>query len=145
MDKKKVTIALMATLVGLSGLSVSSSLAWYAASMRLQVNYVEISVLGDRELRIGRDAEEKVEELGTKDLKKVSVFAPVSTMFESRWHKNGNLPKFYEYSSFLTPSSGIPYGPFEATSGFYSQTLYLTCDDDVYVGLFTRGRKRERG
>lgn len=135
MDKKKVTIALMATLVGLSGLSVSSSLAWYAASMRLQVNYIEMSILGDRELRIGVNENDKREELTTGDLKKVPLFAPVSTMFESRWHKNGNLPRFYEYSSFLTPSSGVPYGPFEANSGFYTQTLYLTCDDDVYVGL----------
>ena len=57
-------------------------------------------------------------------------------MFESKWRQKGGpkLPQFYEYRGSFVPPSGI-YEPDQIESGFYTQTLYLRADDDVYVTL----------
>ena len=57
-------------------------------------------------------------------------------MFESKWRvKSGaNMPQFYEYRGSFVPPTGI-YEPDRIENGFYTQTLYLLADDDVYVTL----------
>ena len=124
-------------LTALTGASFATSLAWYATSTSLSVENLEVTLKTEHNLLISTQKEGGyVEKLGTKDLDpSVGKFAPVSTMFESRWRNGENQPEFYEYRGYYTPSSGIPYAPEKITSGFYTQTLYLLSDDDVYVTL----------
>ena len=130
----------MAMLIGLTALtaaSFSSSLAWYISSTVLHVENLEVKVKTERDLRISTSINGFfVDELSTEDLATSNgPFSPVSTMFESRWRDGETMPKFYEYTSPILPSSGIPYGPEEQKKGFFTQTLYLKCDDDVFVTL----------
>lgn len=131
---------LLLGVVALASTSISFSLAWYATSANLRVEAIEINVDTSADLKISPkkdDLDSYTDELTRNDLDKVALFVPVSTMFEDSWHgENGTkVPTFYEYMSFFTPSSGVPYGPSKVKQGFYSQSLYLLADDDVYVSI----------
>ena len=117
--------------------SFSTSLAWYISATTLHVEGLDVKIRAERSLHISTSPENGfVDELQTKDLKTViGDFSPVSTMFESRWRDGNHDPEFYEYRGYYTPSTGIPYAPERITQGFFTQTLYLLADDDVYVTL----------
>ena len=137
MERKPLVLAMLIGLTAMTAASFSTSLAWYISSTRLNVEGLDVTLRGDRNLRISTQKEEGyVEKLGTSDLLPIiGDFSPVSTMFESRWKNGTNQPEFYEYRGYYTPSTGIPYAPEKITSGFFTQTLYLKADDDVYVTL----------
>lgn len=137
MERKRWVVAMLIGLTALTAASFSSSLAWYISSTTLHVDNLEVKLKTDRDLRISTSKEGPfVDELTTEDLDHSrDAFSPVSTMFESRWRDGKTLPKFYEYTSPILPSSGIPYGPQEKTVGYFTQTLFLRADDDVYVTL----------
>lgn len=136
MEKSRLLLISLIGLTALSAMSLATSLAWYSSATNLKVNTLEIEIDGDKDLLISTSAEgEKKEKLVSTELSSVARFAPVSTMFESRWRDGKTLPKFYEYTNLLTSGDGVPFGPEEIHMGFYSETLYLTADDDVYVGI----------
>ncbi len=147
MDIRKTIIGLYAGVISLASLSLSFTAAWYAQSARLEVDSLDVEISATRELKISTsdDLSTFVDDLSYDDLHHVGLFSPVSTMFESFWRDEPGekMPRFYEYSSFFTPSSGIPYDPGEVKSVaengrmpyFYRQDLYLLADDDVMVTL----------
>ncbi len=137
MERKKWVVAMLVGLTAITAGSFSTSLAWYVSATMLQVENLEVKLKTEHNLLISTEMEGNyVSELTTKDLAiDVGAFSPVSTMFESRWRDGNTAPKFYEYTSNILPSTGIPYGPEERKSGFYTTTLYLRSDDDVYVTL----------
>ena len=139
MNIRRVVITSLTGIISLASISLSLSLAWFAAGVVLHVDTLDVSIRGERNLVVSTSDEldSFKNTLTNEDLKETGVFVPVSTMFSERWeNKEEPYPEFYEYyNSFFFPSSGIPYGPDKCTSGFYQETLYLMCDDDVYVSL----------
>ena len=137
MERKRWVLAMLIGLTALTAGSFSTSLAWYVSSSSVAVENLEVKLKTEHNLLISTKIDGKyVSELSTADLDKpIGHFAPVSTMFESKWRNGTNLPEFYEYRGYYTPSDGKPYGPDKITNGFYTQTLYLLSDDDVYVTL----------
>ena len=137
MNRNRVVLGMLIGLTALTAGSFSTSLAWYITSSSVSVENLEVKLKTEHNLLISTQKDgDYVSELGTKELKpSVGNFAPVSTMFESKWRDGKNQPEFYEYRGYYTPSSGIPYGPEKIETGFFTQTLYLLSDDDVYVTL----------
>lgn len=141
MNTRRIVLTALTGLISLASLSISLSLAWFAAGANLRVDELDVVIRGERNLTISTspDVASFKRELtkGRDNLNDYGMFAPVSSMYGSKWENDANpYPSFYEYpiSSFF-PSSGVPYGPEKSSTGFFEQTLYLMCDDDVYVSL----------
>ena len=138
MNFKRTVISLFAGLISLASLSISFSLAWFAASTRLYVDTLEVEMRGERNLKISTsDIKDSFKEkLEFHELDESGLFMPVSSMFESKWiDEYQPVPTFYEYTAPFVPESGIPYGPKEMNEGYYQQDIYLLCDDDAYISL----------
>lgn len=137
MERKGWVLAMLIGLTALTAASFSTSLAWYVSSSSVAVENLEVKLKTEHNLLISTEIDGKyVSELDTSDLNPMhGKFYPVSTMFESRWRDGTKLPEFYEYRGYYTPSTGKPYPPDKITTGFFTQTLYLKSDDDVYVTL----------
>ena len=135
MNQRKLISGLFIGMIAMSVISLSFSIAWYAASTHLMVSPVILEIDSDRELKISTTAnpEDFTDKLNYEDLNQnVGKFAPVSTVFSYAWvSSRANKPIFYD-QSFYWGSVGEPDRK-EAIYGFFSQELYLTCDDDVYV------------
>ena len=144
MARNKLLISTLAGAVALASVSISFSLAWYATSTRLHIDSINIEISSERDLKIAKQVIEGGEKIPStfKDeltydydfLDARSAFAPVSTMFESKWREEKE-PRFYEYTSGILPSDGVPYGPDSIEIGYFKQHVYLQADDDVYVSL----------
>lgn len=134
MNKKRTII--LATLIGVVALSsVSLTLAWYSSSTTLYIDSIEVSINGERNLLISTsdDLDTFKEKLTNEDLEQVPVFVPASTMYCDSWiEQKATKPTYYDASNSLVGVDGIPFLR-EMTFGYFSQELYLYCDDDVYV------------
>ena len=138
MKRSRLVLACLISLVALSSVGVATSLAWYQGATHLGVSSLDIELAGDNDLLLSTSPEFATfkNKLSTSDLPEVDAFIPVSTMFSSKWHDGKNLPEFYEYGSLTHVSEdGIPSSPFKKTEGFFSETLYMWSDRNVYVGL----------
>ena len=115
--------------IALSILSLSFSLAWYASSANLYVDTLVVSLSSGADLKIATSKNGNyVDKLGYNDLKHVSLFKPVSTMFKSDWMENKHTDvTFYEYQQ---PTVDNSFRPYEVRSvwGYYSEHLYLKSD-----------------
>ena len=134
---KRKTI-ILSTLVGVIALSVASlgvSLAWYQASNLLNVDNIVVQIEATRDLWFSTSYDESWdrEEFNKHfkptlsdsdgDLNVPSIYSPVSSMYSSKWVNNkADKPTYYDVLSV-------------ATSGYYSQDLYLYCNDNAYVTL----------
>lgn len=134
---KRKTI-ILSTLVGTIALSVASigvSIAWYQASNILNVDNIVVEIEGDRRLEFSTSYDESwtVDErtehfksaLSDKDgeLNVPALYSPVSSMYSSNWTSTKKeKPTYYDVLSV-------------ATGGYYSQDLWLRCDDSCYVTL----------
>ena len=132
---KRKTI-ILSTLVGLIALSVASvgvSIAWYEASNILNVDNILVQIEGDRDLCFSTSydkswtKEEREEHfksaLSDEDLNVPYLYSPVSSMNSSLWvNKKIEKPTYYDVLSV-------------ATSGYFSQDLWLYCNDNAYVTL----------
>ena len=155
---RRVIISTLVAVISLATISLSASVAWFSSSSRAYVDSIDIEMKATRDLRISTTPDIGVPEEYTKneltysELKRTQIFAPVSTMFTSKWFKEGaaiedrvDKPTFYEY---LTPYTNgekpretvidnIVYddnhNEREYLNNYYSQELYFICDDDVYV------------
>lgn len=139
MDKtRKLILGMLVASTALSAGAISFSLAWYNASTRLSVRYIQLDIDADRELQIKPVQEESTEyvsELSKEDLHYVTAFDAVSTMFEDNWNSESAVdPQFYSYKSFFVPESGRPYLE-TMHEGFLMQHFYIMGDDDLYVSL----------
>ncbi len=135
MNNKRIVLSLLIGTVALCSLSFSISLAWYNASTFLHIDQIEISIDGERDLKISTttDVDSFRESLDYDDLEKVDVFEPVSTVYSSSWlSQKAEKPVFYDNSYPFIDDEGIPNRRVNE-NGYYSQELYLYSDDDVYV------------
>lgn len=138
MNFKKIALAFYIGLISLASLSLSLSIAWYATSTTLRVDTIVVDIRGERNLQISKssDPESFKEELKYEELDKSGLFMPVSSMFQEKWMaKDNKTPEFYEYRNAFFNDAGAVSAPTRSIRGFYQQSLYLMCDDDVYVSL----------
>lgn len=137
MTKKRIILTAGVGVVALATISTTLTLAWYGASDSLRVNYFDLGITGDQDLRISTstDLDSFKESLSSEELKADLpadfVFSPVSSMNKSNWmSEEKDAPIFYAPVSALTPDF------IEATSdAYYSKKLYLLLDDDYNVTL----------
>lgn len=140
MDKKRIVITALVGTIALAAVSVSITLAWYGSSNRLSVNYLDVGISGDDHLKVSLTNEESsfVSHLGNEQLKDPNSdfrFEPVSTMFKSNWmNEQKDNPVFYDSSSALTPTSGIPDLKV-ANKGYFSKKIYLLSDVNFFATL----------
>lgn len=160
MKMRKVVISTFVALISLATLSLSASVAWFASSSRAYVDSIDIQMKATRDLRIsttpdvGVPEEYTVNELTSDDLIETRLFAPVSSMFQSKWfnptaseENRVDEPKFYDYLTPLTIDekpreeevSNKVYNDNHELQNYqnryYSQDLYFICDDDVTVSI----------
>lgn len=139
MNKKVVILGSALTIVAAIGLTFSVTFAWYANSSQLNVDSIKISMETERELKLSTSSEldSFKSDLVTEDLDAVDLFAPASTMYKSKWmDSKERKPRFYDCSSSLFGIEGKQILK-EVKTGFYSQSIYLLANDDVYVTLDT--------
>lgn len=140
MKKKRLIVLLSGIMIGVNALSISFSLAWSAYATRLNVEEIEMRFKGDKQLRIStspnvEDFKERLER-GVDNLNEVELFKPVSSMYSDEWTSiNGQTPLFRDCTATSVDAWGNPQDAEYVTDGYYSQELYLMCDDDVIVTL----------
>ncbi len=139
MNQRKIISGLFVGMIAMSVISLSFSLAWYASATALKVDPVVIEIDSDRELKISTTAnkDDFTDHLEYTDLRNdVGRFAPVSSVFSYAWmSRRANKPIFYD-QSYYWGSAGEPDRK-AAYFGYFSQEIYLSCDDDVYVTVDT--------
>lgn len=137
MNKKRLILSFFVGMLAITAASLSFSLAWYATASRLYIDAIDIAIDAERKLKISTvDQEDKyVDHLSYEDLRHdVGVFAPVSSVFSDEWvNLRAPKPMFYD-QAFTWELPGEPERH-EAHYGFYSQEIYIGCDDDVYVTI----------
>ena len=140
MTKKRIILTSLVGTAALGTLAVSLTLAWYGASNLLSVNTFDMSIAGNTTLKLSlkRDLDSFKEEITDKEFKdeeKQFLFEPVSSMCKDTWmNEQKDMPVFYDCSSYLTPSSGVPDLKV-ATTGYFSKKIYLLSSLDYYVSL----------
>ena len=137
MKKNRLILALLLLTTTLSAVSVSLSLAWYSASTRASINYVEIELNADKNLKIStsEDIDSFKEELTYEDLKMdTGVFKPISSLYRDTWMSNYQAyPDFFDSSfSYMSPT-GVTTTP--VIGGYFNRDLYILADDDVLVTI----------
>ena len=126
-------------MLAMSVASLSFSIAWYASATRLFVEGIDISIQSERKLQISTTTKEEdfTSHIPYEKLKhNVGVFAPVSTVFSDEWIQKpleNPTPVFYD-QSFPWVLKGEPERH-EAHFNYYSQEIYIDCDDDVFVTI----------
>ena len=140
MTKRRIILTSLIGTLALSTLAVSLTLAWYGASNLLSVNTFEIDIIGNQTLKIStkKDLDTFREEITDEQFKaeeKSFLFEPVSSMCKNTWlDEQKDMPVFYDCSSPLTPSSGIPDLKV-AKTGFFSKKIYLLSTLSYYVSI----------
>ena len=141
MTKKRIILTSIISATSIATIAVGASLAWYGASNLLNVNYFDISIVGTTTLKLSTrtDLDSFREDISSRELKeemqKDFLFEPVSSMCKNNWmDEEKDMPVFYDCSSPLTPSSGIPDIKI-ANSGFFSKKIYLLSSLDYYVSI----------
>ena len=136
--KKRLTIAGFLGVISLGIASLSFSFAWYASGAEVVIDGLDINVRAERNLLISTSTEEDSfkNKLSYGELDRVALFDPVSSMYKDKWmDQKTSKPEFYRYEKTeFVDRNNVPYYD-RADIGFYSQTLYLRCDDDVWVTL----------
>ncbi len=135
MNKRKLILSFYVSAIALSVATLSMSLAWYAASTRLRIESVLITIDCNRQLAISTNPDSGYKaHLSKDDLDEVGVFIPVTSAHRGDWleQKSDNVI-FYDDTNF-SPLEDTPI-TIEAERGFLSQKLYLKADDDVYVSI----------
>ena len=140
MNKKRIVLTALVGTVALAAISVTITLAWYGSSNRLSVNYLDVGINGDNDLKVSVKNEagtfvDKLDNQQLNDLDKSFQFEPVSSMFKNNWmDQKKDMPSFYDSSSSLTSSSGEP-DLREAKQGFFSRKIYLLSNANLYATL----------
>ena len=71
MNKKNIILTAIVGTIALATLSVSITLAWYGASNRLQINTIDVGIVGNGELKVSTstDVDSFVESLNNESFK----------------------------------------------------------------------------
>ena len=134
MTKKRIILTSLVGAVAIATITTTLTVAWYGASSNLRVNYFDVTITGDNDLKVSTSddldsftsilSSEKLKE----DLSKDFFFEPVSSMCRNNWmNENKDKPVFYDCSNYYP--SKIENGlasPEEASyTGYYSKKIYL--------------------
>lgn len=135
MNKRRILLSAIIGAIALTGLSVSLTLAWYAASDRLGIRPLEVSVATSVDLRISTSPEidsfKSAIDLTPTD--EEFVFVPVSSLGRTNWESK-NVPEFFDCSYSYVSSNGVPEVE-KRSYGFFQQKIYLLTNLDYYVTL----------
>lgn len=139
MKRSRVIIALLSLSAALGAASASFSIAWYASSTHLRVEEIVIAADPTRSLTIAStiDGEYKGE-LKQEELNAVGKFAPVTTAYSENWLGEKDMPVFYDMS-YPHSLPGDPHLHVASSGSYYSQELFLQCDDNAIVGIDAEG------
>ncbi len=134
MKRSIPVLALMSVSVALLAASASFSFAWYASGATLYVESIRIEADPDRLLTISTEKEgEYKSDLRKDDLHSVGLFTPVTMAYDSTW-VGEEEPILYDMSHHYG-LSGDPVLFKASPDGYFSQEVYLKCDDDVIAGV----------
>ena len=135
MNKRRILLSAIIGAIALTGLSVSLTLAWYAASDRLGIRSLEVSVASAVDLKISTSPEidtfKSAIDLTPTD--EEFVFLPVSSLGRTNW-QDKNVPEFFDCSYSYVSSNGVPEVE-KMSYGFFQQKIYLLTNLDYYVTL----------
>ncbi len=138
MKRSKIVIGILVGIIALASFSVSSSVAWYASSANVGVQYFDVEVSGGPDLKVSiqkDDLSQFGERANASDLDKIDKpFFPVSAMKSDTW-MGGEKPVFYDYHGGFGSRSGEPNGMYAAIQGYFSNPIYLLTDADSYVTI----------
>lgn len=136
MNKKKIILSLLLATITLNVATVSMSIAWYSSGNVLNVDMIDIALECDKEFKISKtiDGEYK-QQLEYNDDDIETLFMPVTSAYSSEWMDiKSSKPHFYDDSNTIT--SNIVETPHkETTQGYFSTSIYLLSDDDIYVTI----------
>lgn len=135
--KKKNFIILGVSLISLiSVTAVTSTIAWYVGSSYLAITDINIG-LKDPSLSISIDDENFTDKLSTDDLMNAGKFNAVSSMFSEEWiEEKAEKPVFKSgYNSTNKLICNQSSQTTNATSGYFSQEMYIKCDTNAYITL----------
>ena len=154
MNRRRIIFTSIVGTIALAALSVSISLAWYAASDRLSVSNLDVSVFTDAKLKVNTtdDVNTFKDELNMYDFSEDArdiVFMPTSSMYQSAWFdenasvdERAKKPSFYDVYNDSVLSSAIP-DLNESTYGFFRQDLYLVTNFNFYASLEVDSSKKD--
>lgn len=114
-----------------STVSLSCSLAFFYNATRLFVEGYDLSINGDKEIKLSIDRENNFSELTQNQLTFDTVFTPVTSSYSSTWLNDPNIstPQFRKNYSDIDALSHLDSGL--ASSGFYSQVMYLYSEHNI--------------
>ena len=133
MKIKKIILTLYVSIIALSTVGLSFSIAWYSNSTKLKVDAFRLSIDTEDELKISTTAEysDSKTHLTQADLKTTTLFTPVTTAHSADWiAAKSQTPVFYDDTL-----GNIDLELKVMQSGYYSQDLYLFSDNDVFVTI----------
>lgn len=132
MKRSKFVLTMFVGAISLSVATLSMSLAWYAASNKLKIETILISVDCDRQLAISTAPFSGFKNaLSNEDLEEVGRFTPVTSSHDDWFLQKVDMPEFYD-DTVYTESEDANLSVL-VNRGFFSQKLYLKADDDVIV------------
>ena len=137
MKRSRLVLSLFVGAISLGVATLSMSVAWYASSRDLRIETIAISVDCDRQLAISTNPLHGYKNgLSNEDLQDVGKFFPVTSSHDEWLNEKSDTPLFYDDTVYTeTEDANLSV---LATSGFFSQKLYLKADDDVIVTINPR-------
>ena len=135
MKRSKLILSFYVGAIALSAASLSFSVAWYATADKARINSIVMTIDGDRELLISTQKDgDYVQHLNNSDLFDPGTLSPVTTAHSEEWLSlKSDTPKFYDETVYSEAEDDSLYRV--ATSGYFSQKLYLLADDDLWVTI----------
>ena len=135
MKKSRIIVAITALVSATLIAGVAATVAWYDTSNRLQVNSVDISFRGQKDLKIGLTPDDLKEEI--TDFEGNLEYVPVSSMYSSSWlNEKADKPSFRKaYRYYNTNDASTFKESVVATEGYFQQEFYLYSTSDVYASI----------
>lgn len=137
MKKNKIILTLYVSIIALSTIGLGASIAWYVNSNSLYVNAIDIAIIGDSDIKISEssDLDSFVYEIDHSEHKLETVFKPVTNAHNNLWlDQKKSEPVFYD-DTLNWPDTNDGSGINVTDSGYFTQTLYLYSDDNVYATI----------
>ncbi len=137
MKKNKIILTLYVGIIALSTIGLGASLAWYINSNQLFVNAIDITIAGDSDLRISEsdDIDSFVYEIDHTESRLHTVFEPITNAYSDDWiAQKKETPVFYDDTLNWQELNDGSIKNIKS-DGYFSQTLYLYSDNDVYATI----------
>ena len=118
--------------------TIGTTVAWFAGSPYLEYNNINIGI-SDKNIVISPDNVDWYSSLDSDTLVGVDKFKPVSSIYSTKWiEEKKTTPEFFR--GFDTATTQFVNGMNQttiATTGFFSQAIYIKADSDSYLTIDT--------